>query len=230
MKWNGEEIGMDEEYKVKLQRVLPEEIERRSFEIITKELKDVVLDEKQAPVIKRVIHTTADFDYLHNLCFSENVVEILQNAIRNGACIVTDTQMAKAGINKKRLADYGGEVCCFMSDEDVAQAAKRKGCTRAVASMDKAASLEKDLIFAIGNAPTALVRLYELIRQGKIHPAGIIGVPVGFVNVVEAKELIMSAGVPYIVAKGRKGGSNVAAAICNAVIYEMDIAKEGNAK
>ena len=126
-------------------------------------------------------------------------------AIKNGACIVTDTQMAKAGINKKALAKYGGEVYCFMSDEDVAKKAKEMGSTRATASMDKAAELGKPLIFAIGNAPTALVRLYELINEKKISPYLIIGVPVGFVNVVQSKEMIMDTDVPYIVARGRKG-------------------------
>ena len=213
---------MMEKDKIKLQEVLPAEIEKRSFEIITRELGDIQLDPLQEPVIKRVIHTSADFDYLENLCFSEHAVEIFQNAIKNGADIVTDTQMAKAGINKKRLAGYGGEVFCFMSDEDVARVAKENGTTRAVASMDKAAGMEKPFLFVVGNAPTALVRLYELIQEEKINPIGIIGVPVGFVNVVEAKELIMQAKVPFIVARGRKGGSNVAAAIVNALLYSMD--------
>lgn len=207
--------------KIQLQSVLPGEIEKRSFEMITEELGDISLDTKLAPIIKRVIHTTADFDYLNNLCFSDSVVDILQDALREGACIVTDTQMAKAGINKKRLAQYGGEVYCFMSDEDVADIAKKQGSTRAMASMDKASRIDKKIIFAIGNAPTALIRLYELMEEGKIAPVGIIGVPVGFVNVVEAKELIMDTSVPCIVAKGRKGGSNVAAAIVNALLYSM---------
>lgn len=212
---------MEKEYKVKLENVLPQDIEKRSFEIITQELGDAELDPLQVPVIKRVIHTTADFDYLKNLCFSEDAVTRLRQAIRSGACIVTDTQMAKSGINKKELAKYGGEVYCFMSDEDVAVRAKAQGSTRAVASMDKAAALGKDLIFAVGNAPTALVRLYELIQDGRLSPKGIIGVPVGFVNVVEAKELILQTDCPHIVARGRKGGSNVAAAICNALLYGM---------
>ena len=144
------------------------------------------------------------------------------DAIRQGACIVTDTQMGRSGINKRALARYGGEVYCFMSDEDVAAAAKANGTTRATASMDKAAQLDKPLIFAIGNAPTALVRLYELIEEGKLNPALIIGVPVGFVNVVQSKELIMQTNIPYIVARGRKGGSNIAACICNALLYMMD--------
>ena len=143
-------------------------------------------------------------------------------AIKDGACIVTDTHMAESGINKRVLSRYGGEVFCFISDEDVAATAKANGTTRATASMDKAAAMGKKLIFAIGNAPTALVRLYELIEDGKLDPELIIGVPVGFVNVVQSKELIMQADVPYIVARGRKGGSNVAACICNALLYMID--------
>ena len=204
--------------KVQLENVKPMDIEKRSFEIITEELGHD-LPEKEAPIIKRCIHTSADFDYAENLCFSGNVVEKALKALKNGACIVTDTQMAKAGINKKALKKYGGEVYCFMSDEDVAETARKNGTTRATASMDKAAAMDKPLIFAIGNAPTALVRLYELIEEGKLKPELIIGVPVGFVNVVQSKELIMQADVPYIVAKGRKGGSNIAACICNALLY-----------
>lgn len=205
---------------IEFENVLPSDIERRSFEIIESELPHEI-ESGIKPVVKRVIHTTADFDYLDNLCFSENVVEIIKNAIKNGADIVTDTQMARSGINKKRLAEFGGEVHCFMSDEDVAQKAKKNGTTRAVASMEKASELKKDVIFAVGNAPTALIKLHELIENKKINPVAVIGVPVGFVNVVQAKELIMTADVPYIVARGRKGGSNVAAAICNAIIYDV---------
>lgn len=208
--------------KIELENVKPMEIEKRSFEIITEELGDTPLTPGTELIVKRCIHTSADFDYAKNLCFSENAVEKALEAIREGACIVTDTQMAKAGINKKALARYGGEVFCFMSDEDVAQTAKANGTTRATASMDKAALLDKKLIFAIGNAPTALVRLYELIQEEKLSPELIIGVPVGFVNVVQSKELIMESNAPYIVAKGRKGGSNIAACICNALLYMID--------
>lgn len=208
--------------KVELEQVQPREIEARSFEIITQELGDCPLVPGTELIVKRCIHTSADFDYARNLCFSENVVEKALEAIRKGADIVTDTQMAKAGINKKALAKYGGEVYCFMSDEDVAAKAKEQGSTRAVASMDKAAEMGKPLIFAIGNAPTALVRLYELIEEKKISPYLIIGVPVGFVNVVQSKELIMDTDAPYIVARGRKGGSNIAACICNALLYMID--------
>lgn len=208
--------------KIELENVKPREIERRSFELIEEELKDRTLDPEKEMIIKRCIHTSADFDYVDNLCFSEDVVKKAMDAIKNGACIVTDTQMGKAGINKKALARHGGEVYCFMADKDVAAAAKEQGTTRATASMEKAAQLDKPLIFAIGNAPTALVRLYEMIQEGRIQPALIIGVPVGFVNVVQSKELIMETDVPYIVAKGRKGGSNIAACICNALLYMID--------
>lgn len=209
---------------IKLERMLPAEIEKRSFEIITSELGERVFLPDEEQVIKRVIHTTADFDYADNLVFSEGAVQKALDALRQGACIVTDTNMGKAGINKKSLSALGGRVVCFMADEDVAEKAKREGTTRAAASMEKAASLGQDCIFAVGNAPTALVRLYELIREGRIAPRLIIGVPVGFVNVEQSKELIMSLEqTPFIVAKGRKGGSNVAAAICNALIYQIAV-------
>lgn len=208
--------------EIQLEEVLPREIEKRSFEIITEELNGRKFPKEQESIIKRVIHTSADFEYADNLCFSADAVEIARKAIKNGACIVTDTQMVKSGINKRSLAKFGGEVYCFIGDEDVAEKAKEKESTRSAVSMEKAAELNKDLIFAIGNAPTALVKLYELIKEGKLKPKLIIGVPVGFVNVVQAKELIMKAPVPYIVARGRKGGSNVAAAICNALLYQMD--------
>lgn len=208
--------------KIELENVLPRDIEKRSFEIITQEMNPPIPEDEKAPIIKRVIHTSADFEYANTLCFSKDVVKKTLEQLKKGACIVTDTQMGKAGINKKSLAKFGGEVYCFMSDDDVAQIAKENGTTRATASMDKAALLHKPIIFAIGNAPTALVRLYELIQEGRVNPALIIGVPVGFVNVIQSKELIMSLDIPYIVARGRKGGSNVAAAICNALLYMLD--------
>lgn len=214
----------DENNRQKIEQILPGEIEKRSFEILTGELEaeGIILPEKEAPVIKRCIHTTADFDYARNLVFSEGAVEKALEAIRNGASIVTDTQMARAGINKKRLESFGGKVYCFMSDEDVAEEAKRRGTTRATVSMEKACGTKEQLIFAIGNAPTALIRLYELVREGRIRPELIIGVPVGFVNVVQSKELILRLpDTPYIVEQGRKGGSNVAACICNALLYQL---------
>ena len=208
--------------KVELENVLPMEIEKRSFEIITQELGDKRLDADKELIIKRCIHTSADFEYADSLCFSPDVVEKAMEAIKKGACIVTDTQMAKSGINKRALARYGGEVYCFVADEDVAQAAKENGTTRSTANIDKAAALNKPLVFAIGNAPTALVRIYELVQEGRLKPELVIGVPVGFVNVVQSKELIMETETPYIVARGRKGGSNIAACICNALMYMID--------
>lgn len=205
--------------KIELENVLPDQIEKRSFEIITQELGNREIDSILAPIIKRVIHTTADFDYVDNLYFTEGVVTSARESIKRGVSIVTDTKMVYSGINKKILGQYGGNAYCYMSDEDVAQSAKESGTTRAVASIEKSLQLTEPVIYAIGNAPTALIRLYELILEGKIHPELIIAVPVGFVNVVEAKELIIKSGVPAIVARGRKGGSNVAAAICNALLY-----------
>ena len=204
-----------------IENIKPMDIERRSFEIITEILGDRKLDPENELIIKRAIHTTADFDYADNLVFSEHAAAKGIAALRSGCDIVTDTQMARSGINKSTLERLGGHVYCYMSDPDVAQEAKARGVTRALVSMEKAAKLNKNCIFAIGNAPTALVRLREMIDAGEIAPALIIGVPVGFVNVVESKELIMETKVPYIVARGRKGGSNVAAAICNAMLYQI---------
>lgn len=198
----------------------PNEIEKRSMEIIEGELKADIPEENRA-VVKRVIHCTADFDYADNLAFSDGAVEKALNALREGCDIVTDTQMARSGINKAAAAKLGCEIHCFMSDPDVAETAKSRGCTRAVASMEKAAKLERPLIFAIGNAPTALLRLRELIDAGEITPKLVVGVPVGFVNIIESKNAIMETDVPYIVARGRKGGSNVAAAVINALMYQI---------
>ena len=186
---------------MKTEFVLPGEIEKRSFEIIAAELKErnIKLDNKLAPVICRAIHTTADFDYAHTLVFSEGALDKLKELIKSGAAIVTDTNMALSGINKKTLAAFGCEAKCLMADETVAKLAKEQKTTRAAVSM----------------------KLYEMYQAELYKPAFIIGVPVGFVNVVEAKEEIMETDIPYIINKGRKGGSNVAAAICNAVLYEL---------
>ena len=204
-----------------IEQIKPMDIEKRSFEIITELLGERKLDPENELVIKRVIHTSADFDYADNLVFSPHAVQKGIEALRGGCDIVTDTQMAKAGINKTILGKLGGEVHCFMSDPDVAAEAKERGITRAIVSMERAAKLSKPCIFAIGNAPTALISLHEQIQAGTLHPALIVGVPVGFVNVVESKELIINSAVPHIVARGRKGGSNVAAAICNALLYQI---------
>ena len=205
--------------KITLQRIAPAEIEARSMEIIGAELGARSFPADQLPVVKRVIHTSADFDYADNLVFSEGAVARGIAAVKGGCTIVTDTQMAWSGVNKRVLEKFGGRAVCFMSDPDVAAEAKARGETRATVSMERAAALEGSVIFAIGNAPTALVRLCELMDEGKADPALVIGVPVGFVNVVESKELLLTTAAPHIVARGRKGGSNVAAAICNALLY-----------
>lgn len=204
-----------------IEYIRPMDIEKRSFEIITELLGDKVLEPQNEPVIKRVIHATADFDYADSLVFSENAVARGLSALKGGCDIVTDTQMAKAGINKTILGKLGGTVHCFMSDADVAEEARQRGITRAIVSMERAAKLQKSCIFAIGNSPTALIALHGMIEEGILAPELIIGVPVGFVNVVESKELIISSGIPCIVSRGRKGGSNVAAAICNALLYQI---------
>lgn len=203
-----------------LEFVRPADIEARSFEIIGEELGAHGFDSATEQVVKRVIHATADFDFAKTLCFSSHAVERGVEALRCGAHIVADTTMVAAGINKRVLASFGGEVHTFIGDADVAKEARRRGLTRSAVSMEKAARLDGPLVFAIGNAPTALVRLSELLEAGELRvPELIIGVPVGFVNVVESKELILASSVEHIVARGRKGGSTVAAAICNALLY-----------
>ena len=192
------------------QHHLPADIERTSLSIITAELETLGLTPppETAAVVKRVIHTTADFDYARNLRFTPGAVAAGVAALRAGTPIVTDTNMALAGITRPGLAKVGSVALCYMADPEVAAAAKAAGTTRAVASMHRAAQEHPGAILAVGNAPTALL---------------VIGVPVGFVNVVESKEILFAAceahGVPAIAAMGRKGGSNVAAAICNALVY-----------
>lgn len=206
-----------------MEHLLPEQIEQRSFEIIDGELKKrgIVLPKEQEMITKRVIHTTADFEYTETLTFSEGAVGIARELLRQGADIVTDTNMVLSGINKRSLAGLGGEVHCYMADETVAKLAKERKTTRAAVSMEMAAKIKKPVIFAVGNAPTALIQIYEMMQNSSWRPAFVIGVPVGFVNVEAAKELIWQTDVPFIINRGRKGGSNVAAAICNALIYEL---------
>ncbi len=207
----------------RIERLLPKEIERRSFEMIEAELleRGICIPEREKGITKRVIHATADFEYGRTLVYSEGAVGILEELVRRGADIVTDTNMALAGINRKVLAGFGGEAHCFMADEDVAAEAGRRGMTRAAVSMERAAKIKKPVIFAVGNAPTALVRIYELAEERDWRPAFVIGVPVGFVNVEAAKELILSTDFPCIVNRGRKGGSSVAAAVCNGALYGL---------
>ncbi len=201
--------------------VSPMEIENKSFEIISELLQGKTFSPENEAVIKRVIHTTADLDFAENLIFSDHAVLRGIEVLKNGCDIVTDTQMVKAGINKRIVEKFGGEVHCYMADQDVAEEAKARGVTRAIIAMEKASRLQKPCIFAIGNAPTALLSIKNLMDSLLLQPALIIGVPVGFVNVVESKELIIGSNAPYIVSRGRKGGSPVAAAICNAMLYQI---------
>ena len=201
----------------------PQEIETRSMEIIEEELGEraAAWPPEELLVVKRCIHTSADFDYGENLVFSPGAVEIALEALRNGVTIVTDTSMAAAGINKRSAAALGVEVRCFIADPDVAAEAKGRGITRSAVCMERAAALGRPVIAAVGNAPTALMRIKELAEEGRFRPELVIGVPVGFVNVVEAKEMILGTDIPHIVARGRKGGSNIAAAIVNALLYQV---------
>lgn len=200
----------------------PEEIERASMAIIGREMGDWAGPAENLPVLKRVIHTTADFDFVRNLLFSPNAVRLGREALRRGVTVVTDTAMAAAGIGKPAAARWGVSVVCHMADPDVRDEALRRGVTRAVVSMERAAAETPDAIFAIGNAPTALIRLCELVREGAARPSLVVGVPVGFVNVVESKEMLVATDVPYIAAMGRKGGSPVASAVVNALLYGME--------
>ena len=205
--------------KIELQQVAPMDIEERSMAIIAEEMGPHAFTQAQLPIVKRCVHTSADFDYVKNLAFTPNAVEAGLEAIRSGCTIVTDTEMARSGVNKRVLASFGGEAVCFMSQEDVAKEAKERGVTRATVSMERAARLTGPVILAVGNAPTALIRACELMEEGVFSPALVIGVPVGFVNVVESKELLRTMPCEHIAAMGRKGGSNIAAAICNALLY-----------
>jgi len=208
---------MDIEY------VKPNDIEKRSFEIIGKELDDmgITLPADREPVIKRCIHTTADFDYADTLAFSDDAVSIFTELIRSGTTIVTDTNMALSGINKRELEKYGCKAYCYMADQGVIKEAADREVTRASVSMERAMELDGPVIFVCGNAPTALITIKEHMDKDDYRPAFVIGVPVGFVNVEAAKELILNSDVPHIVNRGRKGGSNVAACIVNAMLYMM---------
>lgn len=204
-------------------RYKPAEIEAESFRIIEEEIRQMgrQVPEEYAAVIKRVIHTTADFSYLDSLYFSEQVMTLAKEALRSGSKVITDTNMAKAGINRRALHKLGGEVVCYMADEEVAREAAQRQVTRAQISMERTVLSTENLIYVIGNAPTALLTIVRLTREGRIRPRFVIGAPVGFVNVTEAKRQLMASGIPCIVPEGRKGGSNVAAAILNALLYEV---------
>lgn len=202
--------------------VSPEGIERESFRIIEEELGERDFPPLVKPVVLRVIHATADFSFADSLVFSEGALERGLAALRAGATVVTDTTMALSGLSKPALEALGCRAVCFIGDKDVAEEARSGGGTRSRSSMDKAATLQGPLLFAIGNAPTALMRVCELVEEGRLSPELVVGVPVGFVNVVESKEeLLAHSDVPSIVARGRKGGSTVAVAIVNALLYEL---------
>ena len=195
----------------------PEQIEQESMRIISGIIGDYNGPAENLPVIKRVIHATADFDFLYTLYFSENVISKAREAIKNGAEIITDTLMLASGINK----NYGTKIICRVSDDDVRLEAKARNTTRSVINIERAVKDFPNAIYAIGNAPTALIRLCELIQDCKANPALVIGVPVGFVNVIEAKDMLASinSDIPRIIARGRKGGTTVACAIVNAILY-----------
>ncbi len=202
--------------------MLPMEIENRSMEIIEAELQ-VELDEDIKPIVKRVIHATADFSFAETLRFTPDAVRLMRGMLTRGATIVTDTNMALAGINKTALNRLGARALCFVADGDVALEAKTRGVTRSFVSMERALGIEGPKLLVCGNAPTFLLSLLEIaLRQGRPADTAVIGVPVGFVNVVEAKQKLWESGIPCIAAMGRRGGSNVAAAIVNALMYGIE--------
>ncbi len=202
-----------------IETLKPNEIETKSFEIIADNLKGIEIDEAILPVLMRVIHTSADFEYVETLKFSTDAINSVSALLKNGCTIITDTEMAKAGINKRLASKHGIDVLCYINDEEVIENARNAGATRATMAVRKAMALGKDVIYVCGNAPTALIEIDRLMKEENIAPKFVVGVPVGFVNVVESKELIMESGLEYIVSSGRKGGSNVAAAIINALLY-----------
>lgn len=199
----------------------PEEIEAGSFRIIESEAGVHGRPDEEWQVLRRVIHTSADFEYVRSLMFSDNVVPKGVAALKSGVGIVTDTTMALSGINKTRLAPFGNPLSCYVADPEVAERAKKEGITRSVAAMRKAVAVPTNRIFVIGNAPTALFELLRLIKAGQTMPALIIGLPVGFVGAAESKNALAGtdggSSSPFITNLGRKGGSNVAAAVVNAL-------------
>jgi len=197
----------------------PEEIESESFRIIDDEAGTHGWDEEEWQIVRRAVHTSADFEYVQSMIMSKDVVVKAVEALRSGAGIVTDTNMALAGISKARLSPFGCVITCHVADADVAELAKRAGITRSIAAMRKAVSNPSNRIFVIGNAPTALFELLRLTAEGTARPDLIIGLPVGFVGAEESKDALATAdhGIPFITNNGRKGGSNVAAAVVNAL-------------
>lgn len=205
---------------MKLEFIKPNEIEKRSFQIIDEEIK-ISVPKELKPIVYRAIHTTADFSYAETLYFSENVIEKAKEALMKNATIITDTNMALSGINKTALKKLECHAECFMADQNIAKEAKKRDVTRATVSMEKASKLNGPIILVVGNAPTALVKIREMYDKENFKPSLVIGVPVGFVNVVASKEMIIDTKIPCIINRGRKGGSNVAASIVNALMYSL---------
>jgi precorrin-8X/cobalt-precorrin-8 methylmutase len=197
----------------------PEDIETESFRIIDEEAGEHGWNETEWQIVRRAIHTSADFEYVQSMIISEDAVAKAIAAIRSGGGIVTDTNMALSGISQSRLTSFGCSVSCHVADSDVGALAKREGVTRSVLAMRKSVRNTNNRIFVIGNAPTALFELLRLIDEGQAQPELIIGLPVGFVGAEESKNELATAnhGIPFITNIGRKGGSNVAAAVVNAL-------------
>ena len=195
----------------------PQRIEAESFAMIDREVGSHPYDDRQWPIVRRIIHTTADFDFAAITCFSPGAVDAGIAALRGGARILCDTHMVRAGVNKTRLAAYGSELLCHVADPDVAREARAAGVTRSLIAMRRGVA-EGCGIFLVGNAPTALFELLKLVGDGAAHPSLVVGVPVGFVGAAEAKEALLASGLPFITCRGRKGGSAIAAAILNALL------------
>ncbi|SLM29340.1 Cobalt-precorrin-8X methylmutase [Desulfamplus magnetovallimortis] len=200
----------------------PQDIEDLSFRIIDEEAGDHGFDEQKWSIVRRMIHTSADFDYIKSVRFHPEALQKGIDAIKNGCTIITDTNMARVGIRKKEISRFGGDVRCLIADENVARQAIEEKTTRALAAVDIALPFIENGIYVVGNAPTALLRLIEHVKAGKVMPALIVGLPVGFVNAAESKDALMELDIPFISNKGRKGGSNVAASIINALLIMAD--------
>ena len=208
---------------VTLEKLKPGDIEAKSFQLIGEELSrmGIMLDPRHEHIIKRCIHTSADMDFATNMKFSDDAVPKIKEAIKNGCYIITDTKIVQSGIDKARLDVFGSSVLCFVGSQDVVQESKMEGVTKAYISMRKAKVLDKPVVFAIGNSPTAIQSILEMNALGEFSPVAVIGTPAGFVNVEGSKENLIESGIPYIVSRGRKGGNDIASAIVNAIQYSI---------
>lgn len=212
---------------------VPAKITDKSFQLIQAEIDRIdpnyhFTDPLQEAVIKRAIHTTADFDYLKNLKFTHHVLQVIQKVLLNHGVIYTDTTMALSGINKRRLNALQVGYHCLINDSRVRQIAQTNKITRSMAAIEVAANDPKEKIYIVGNAPTALYKIIEMVQQKRLQIAAVIGVPVGFVEATESKQALFDSNIPAIVALGRKGGSNLAAALLNAIIYNTDLQELGD--